>query len=102
MHLVLVDSHQIHLILRGSYFVSIPIDLSGPEDVELAKLEEKGVKGLYASVEQLTELEDGKTEWRMAVSTHPMGNMPLWISEMAMAGTIAEVCGSLHRGIIWL
>ena len=50
--------------MPGSYFVSIPIDLSGPEDVELAKLEEKGVKGLYASVEQLTELEDGKTEWR--------------------------------------
>ena len=82
--------------MPGSYFVSIPIDLSGPEDIELAKLEEKGVKGLYASVERLTELEDGKTEWRMAVSTHPMGNMPLWISEMAMAGTIAEVRGSLQ------
>lgn len=42
--------------------VSIPIDLSS--DPELSKLEEPGVRGLYAAVERLQELDDGKVEWR--------------------------------------
>ena len=45
--------------------VSIPIDVtSDPNDAELAKLEEKGTKGRYVSVEQLSVTVDGKTEWR--------------------------------------
>jgi len=43
--------------------VSIPVDLSGLGDEELANLEEKGTKGRYVSVERLVELEDGKVEW---------------------------------------
>lgn len=50
---------------------SIPIDLSSPGDEELAKLEEKGVKAKYASVEQILELPDGKVEWKMATSSSP-------------------------------
>jgi hypothetical protein len=45
--------------------VSIPVDLSGLGDEELANLEEKGAKGRYVSVERLVELEDGKIEWQM-------------------------------------
>ncbi|OAX32497.1 hypothetical protein K503DRAFT_794746 [Rhizopogon vinicolor AM-OR11-026] len=50
--------------------VSIPVDLSGLGDKELAKLEEKleGTKRHYVSVEHLVELEDGKVEWQMAMS----------------------------------
>ena len=46
--------------------VSLPIDLkTDPADAELAKLEEKGVKGRYVSVERLQETDDGKVEWRL-------------------------------------
>jgi hypothetical protein len=49
--------------------VSIPIDLtSDPNDADLAKLEEKGTKGRYCSVERLTETEHGKVEWRCVSS----------------------------------
>jgi hypothetical protein len=55
----------------SSTIVSIPVDLT--EDEALAKLEEKGVKGRYVSVERLLELEDGSIEWRMATSSTPGG-----------------------------
>lgn len=57
----------------SSIIVSIPIDLTGDE---LAKLEEKGVKGRYVSVERIMELEDGNIEWRMATSSTPGGSIP--------------------------
>lgn len=69
--------------------MSIPVDLSS--DPELAKLEEKGVKGRYASVERVIELPDGKIEWRMAVSSTPGGHIPTFIAESSMAGQITEV-----------
>ncbi|KAL0946697.1 hypothetical protein HGRIS_012884 [Hohenbuehelia grisea] len=75
---------------RTGTIVSIPIDLSSPEDTELAKLEEKGVKGRYVSVERIRELEDGKVEWRMATSSTPGGSIPTFIVERTMAGKIAE------------
>ncbi len=74
--------------------VSIPIDLSSPEDADLAKLEEKGVKGRYVSVEQLAELENGNTEWRMATSSTPGGLIPSFLTESTMNSTIAEVRSS--------
>lgn len=76
--------------------VSIPIDLSSPEDAELAKLEEKGVKGRYASIERIVELEDGSTEWRMATSSTPGGSIPTWLAESSMAGKISEVRSSFR------
>lgn len=76
--------------------VSIPIDLSSPEDAELAKLEEKGVKGRYVSIERIVELEDGSTEWRMATSSTPGGSIPTWLAESSMAGKISEVRSSFH------
>ncbi|TFK63232.1 hypothetical protein BDN72DRAFT_847807 [Pluteus cervinus] len=73
---------------RSGYVISLPIDLS--EDAELAKLEEKGVRGRYVSVERLSELENGNIEWRMATSSTPGGSIPTFIVESTMAGKIAE------------
>ncbi|KAE9409455.1 hypothetical protein BT96DRAFT_913046 [Gymnopus androsaceus JB14] len=75
---------------RTGIIVSIPIDLSAPEDAELAKMEEKGVKGRYVSIERIVELEDGSTEWRMATSSTPGGSLPSWLAETSMAGKISE------------
>ncbi|OJA18604.1 hypothetical protein AZE42_12109 [Rhizopogon vesiculosus] len=47
---------------RTGMVVSIPVDLSGLGDEELANFEEKDTKGRYVSVERLVELEDGKVE----------------------------------------
>ncbi|KAF8077654.1 hypothetical protein FPV67DRAFT_6241 [Lyophyllum atratum] len=75
---------------RKGMIVSIPIDLSGPGDEELAKLEAHGVRGRYTSVETLVELENGNTEWRMATSSTPGGSIPTFIVESTMAGKIAQ------------
>ncbi|KAF8212061.1 hypothetical protein K438DRAFT_2010351 [Mycena galopus ATCC 62051] len=72
---------------RSGTIVSIPVDLT--EDQDLAKLEEKGVRGRYVSVERILELEDGTIEWRMATSSTPGGSIPTFIAERSMAGQIA-------------
>lgn len=73
---------------RAGTVVSIPIDLSA--DPELLKLEEKGVKGRYVSVERLLELPNGNTEWRMATSSTPGGCIPDFLVELSMNSKIAE------------
>ena len=72
-----------------SIIVSIPVDVNGEE--EYAKLEEKGVKGRYVSVERLQELDDGKVEWRMATSSTPGGNIHQFVADSSMASTISHV-----------
>ncbi|KAG6376205.1 hypothetical protein JVT61DRAFT_2180 [Boletus reticuloceps] len=72
---VLQTVHLVESSPKSGIIVSVPIDLSADE--ELAKIEEKGVKGRYVSVERLLELEDGKVEWRMATSSSPGGSIPL-------------------------
>ncbi|KAF7363586.1 DUF3074 domain-containing protein [Mycena sanguinolenta] len=72
---------------RCGTIVSIPVDLT--EDQELAKLEEKGVRGRYVSVERILELEDGTIEWRMATSSTPGGSIPTYFVESSMASQIA-------------
>jgi len=75
---------------RRGIIASIPIDLSSPGDKDLAKLEEKGVKARYSSVEQILELPDGKVEWRMATSSTPGGTIPQILAEATMPSKIAE------------
>lgn len=75
-----------------SIIVSLPIDLSGPGDEELAKLERRGVRGHYAIVETLEEQDDDATEWRMASSGTPGGRIPNFVAESTMASKIAQVC----------
>ena len=71
--------------------MSIPIDLTGSGDEELAKIEERGVKGRYVSVERIKEIEEGRVEWRMATSSTPGGNIPTFIAEASIAKSIAQV-----------
>ncbi|KAJ8597863.1 hypothetical protein M405DRAFT_541 [Rhizopogon salebrosus TDB-379] len=74
---------------RTGMVISIPVDLSGPGDEDLAQLQEKGTKGRYVSVERLTELEDGQVLWQMATSSTPGGSIPSFISEGSIPGQIA-------------
>jgi len=74
---------------RTGIIVSLAIDLSSKEDEDLLKLEEKGVKGRYVSVERIKELDNGNTEWRMATSSTPGGLLPNFLVESTMAKTIA-------------
>ncbi|TBU35710.1 hypothetical protein BD311DRAFT_11689 [Dichomitus squalens] len=73
---------------RAGIVVSVPVDVSG--DPEAEKLEEIGVKGRYASVERILELDNGKVEWRMATSSTPGGNIPVFIAESSIPGSIAN------------
>ncbi|KAF4614652.1 hypothetical protein D9613_002623 [Agrocybe pediades] len=72
---------------RTGLIVSLSIDLS--DAPELQKLEEKGTKGRYVSVERVMELENGNTEWRMATSSTPGGSIPNFLVESTMAKKIA-------------
>lgn len=84
--------------------VSIPVDLT--VDAELSKLEERGVKGRYASVERIRELEGGKVEWLMATSSTAGGNIPTFVTENSMASQISAVGFSsfsdLVLMVIWM
>ncbi|KDR73646.1 hypothetical protein GALMADRAFT_251422 [Galerina marginata CBS 339.88] len=75
---------------RTGLIVSLSIDLTSKGDEELHKLEEKGTKGRYVSVERVLELDDGSTEWRMATSSTPGGSIPSFIVEGTMAKKIAS------------
>ena len=77
----------IHSLRR--FLIQVPVDIT--EDPELAKLEEKAVKGHYCSVEIIKELENGNVEWRMATSSSPGGSIPTFIVESSMASTISAV-----------
>ncbi|THG98688.1 hypothetical protein EW026_g3539 [Hermanssonia centrifuga] len=73
---------------RTGIIVSIPVDLSS--DPELAKLEEKGVKARYVSIESLKELDGGKVEWRMATASRAEGNLPQFLTERSMPSSISH------------
>ena len=80
--------------------VSIPIDLA--DDPELAKLEEKGVKGRYTSIERLQEVEGGKVSWSMATSSTPGGSIPTFVAESSIDGQIANVGPPSIQFLVWL
>jgi len=71
---------------RTGTIVSIPVDVTG--DAELVKLEEKGVRGRYVSVEHLYEV-DGKVVWQMATCSTPGGSIPSFIAESSIPGQIS-------------
>jgi len=74
---------------RTGIVVSIPIDLS--DEDELLKLEEKGVKGFYVSVERLQESQDGKVFWEMATSSTPNGIIRFFAERMIPSQISADV-----------
>ncbi|KAI0320121.1 hypothetical protein OF83DRAFT_1053778 [Amylostereum chailletii] len=92
---VLQIAHLDQASPRTGLFISIPVDVSG--EPELAKLEEKAIKGHYTSVEQIKELDNGKVEWRVATSSTPGGRIPTFLVESSMASQIAaDVPHFLH------
>lgn len=84
---VLQFAHLDETSPRTGFLIQVPVDIT--EDPELAKLEEKAVKGHYCSVEIIKELENGNVEWRMATSSSPGGSIPTFIVESSMASTIS-------------
>jgi len=83
-------THLFETTPRTGIIVSLAIDLSSKGDEDLLKLEEKGVKGRYVSVERIVELDNGNTEWRMATSSTPGGYLPNMLVESTMAKKIAS------------
>ncbi|KAI0273587.1 hypothetical protein BC834DRAFT_216068 [Gloeopeniophorella convolvens] len=84
---VLQTTHYDSSSPRTGLFICVPVDLSS--DPELAKLEEKGTRGRYASVERFRELPGGKTEWRMATSSSPGGRIPAFVVDSTMGSQIS-------------
>ncbi|KAG1891353.1 hypothetical protein F4604DRAFT_1876468 [Suillus subluteus] len=86
-------SPRVFTVLQTIHFYEstprIGLVVSIPGDEDLAKLEEKGTKGRYVSVERLLELDDGTVEWRMATSSTPGGSIPNFITESSMPGQIS-------------
>jgi len=75
---------------KEGIIVSIPINLSSPEDETLAALEEKGVKGRYASVERILELPGDKVEWRMATCSSAGGLIPQFLTDFALPEAVSK------------
>ncbi|KAG8896726.1 ATP-dependent rRNA helicase spb4 [Tulasnella sp. 403] len=70
---VLVVTHLEAVTPRQGWIISIPFDCR--DDEALMALEERGVRGKYAAVERLRELEDGQIEWReLATQIHAVFN----------------------------
>ncbi|KIO30655.1 hypothetical protein M407DRAFT_149287 [Tulasnella calospora MUT 4182] len=85
---VLMVTHLEAVSPRQGWVISIPFDPKGDEG--LMSLEERGVRGRYAAVERLRELEDGTVEWRVATTTTVGGFVPDWVTTRAVPKAIAE------------
>ena len=53
-----------YLIHHTSIIVSIPVDVTGDEELLKGESEFKGEKGRYVAVERVIELENGNIEWK--------------------------------------
>ncbi|KAJ7199125.1 hypothetical protein GGX14DRAFT_173710 [Mycena pura] len=74
---------------RTGWVVHLPVDLTGPGDEALLALEEHGIKGRYTCVEQIMELPDGRTEWRLVTSSTPAGSIPKSLAEKTLPARIS-------------
>jgi len=74
---------------RTGTIISIPIDITGPDDKDLFAMEQPGVRARYVSVERLMEDSNGTVEWRLAVSMNMGGMIPMFIVESSMDQTIS-------------
>ncbi|KAG8883471.1 hypothetical protein FRB99_004574 [Tulasnella sp. 403] len=85
---VLLVSHLEAEKPRQGWIVSVPFD--SRSDSSLASMEQPGVRGRYAAVERILELEDGRVEWRMATSSTPGGAIPDFLSGPSIPKTISH------------
>ncbi|KAJ7018479.1 hypothetical protein C8F04DRAFT_977262 [Mycena alexandri] len=86
---VLQVTHLEPSTLRTGWVVHIPIDSTGPGDEELLAKEDRGVKGRYACVEKITELPNGRTEWRLVTSSTPAGLIPKSLGDKTLPARIS-------------
>jgi hypothetical protein len=47
-------------------------------------------RGIYESIEVVRDLGEEGREWIMATASSPEGNLPVWVTERAMPGQIAN------------
>ncbi|KAG8940779.1 hypothetical protein FRC04_005048 [Tulasnella sp. 424] len=85
---VLMVTHLEAVSPRQGWIISIPFDPRSDEG--LLSLEERGIRGRFAAVERLRELEDGTVEWRVATTTTIGGFVPDWVTSRAVPKAIAE------------
>ena len=58
----MIVTHLEAVTPRQGWIISIPFETSSDE--ALMAFEETGVRGKYIAIDRLTELEDGRVEWR--------------------------------------
>lgn len=92
---VLIITHLEGVSPRQGWVISVPFDTSSDE--AMMSMEERGIKGKYAAIERITELEDGSVEWRVATTTTVGGYVPDWFTARAVPAAIAEVSFSFGR-----
>ncbi|KAJ7820725.1 hypothetical protein B0H14DRAFT_2599799 [Mycena olivaceomarginata] len=71
------------------WVVHLPVDLTGPDNEVLLAHEERGIKGRYNCVEKITDLPDGRTEWRLVTSSTPAGSIPKSLAENTLPARIS-------------
>lgn len=73
---------------RSLMTVSIPF--AHPDCPEKQGAEKSRVRGKYVSVERVCEVQGGGVEWRMATSSDAGGNIPRFITNQSLPGSISE------------
>ncbi|KAG8878388.1 hypothetical protein FRB97_002551 [Tulasnella sp. 331] len=94
---VLIVTHLETVTPRQGWIISIPFDTTADE--AMMAMEERGVRGKYAAVERIRELDDGTVEWRVATTTTVGGFVPDWITSRSVPSAIAE---DVPQFITWL
>ncbi|WVF68469.1 hypothetical protein IAT40_003236 [Kwoniella sp. CBS 6097] len=90
--IVLLLSRELKDTPKGERaFMNISIPFDHPDCKEKTGNEKSRVRGKYVSVERVRELDGGDVvEWRMATSSDAGGNIPQFVTNRSLPGSIAE------------
>ncbi|KLT43118.1 hypothetical protein CC85DRAFT_259215 [Cutaneotrichosporon oleaginosum] len=95
---VLLLSRELAVAPHGQRrFMNISLPFAHPECPEKRGPEKARVRGKYVSVERVRELDEGRTEWRMATSSDAGGSIPRFVTNSALPKSIAEDVPSFLR-----
>ncbi|KAG8980644.1 hypothetical protein FRB94_010045 [Tulasnella sp. JGI-2019a] len=94
---VLVITHLETVTPRQGWIISVPFDTSGDE--AMLAMEERGIRGKYAAIQRIKELEDGHVELRKASTTTMGGLIPDWFITRSVPANMAQDIG---RFITWV
>ncbi|WVQ79236.1 hypothetical protein IAT38_001332 [Cryptococcus sp. DSM 104549] len=89
---VLLLSRELITEPRGEReFMNISLPFVHPDCPEKKGAEKGRVRGKYVSVERVREIKGGKeVEWRMATSSDAGGNIPRFVTNQSLPGSISE------------